>query len=690
MSGPRAPGPVRTSGPADDPRVGGRYVIGDELGRGGMATVHRAHDEVLGRDVAIKVAHPHLVVDTAFRDRFRREARAVATLDHPNVVAVHDWGETDDSAFLVLQLVDGPSLRVVLRERHRLQPAEAVAVLAPAARGLGAAHAADLVHRDVKPENLLLGLDGTVRVTDFGLARAAASATTTFGSGVIVGSPHYLAPEAVRGEPLDPRADVYGLGVVLYETLVGRPPFEGESPLATAVQHTSKRVPAPSEHVTGVPAALDEVVRRACAPDRDDRYPDGRAFAAALEDAVADAGATVPGVLRGVEAGGAAQRSATGTTRMPLDAQDTTRAVGPPPALWDDDVDHSPADRTATDPDADPDTDPDADDRGGAVRDDGQAASDDASPGLEPAAPRRRRRGWWIALLTLLLLAGSALGGYLVWDRLLAPVTSIPAVADAPADAAVAALEEAGFEVRVDDDRPFSLDVPADHVLEQSPNGEARTGTTVRLVVSAGPRQIEVPDLAGSEAEEAADQLRTAGFEVDRDDRFDPEVPAGEVIRTDPAAGQVLDETSTVTLQVSQGPEPVGVPDVRGTSLSDATAQLEELGLEVEVTRRLFSDDVPEGAVVGQDPGPGTEAMPGDTIGVGVSDGPEPVEVPNVRGERTAEAVSELEALGLVVDVEERGGFGAFLNPGRVFDQDPGPGATRRPGERVTLFAYEG
>lgn len=693
MSEPRASGPVRSSPAADHPtggppdgddrprRVGGRYVLREELGRGGMATVHRAHDEVLGRDVAVKLAHPHLVVDTAFRDRFRREARAVATLDHPNVVAVHDWGEDRDSAYLVLQLVDGPSLRAVLRQRRRLQPAEAVAVLAPAARGLGAAHAAGLVHRDVKPENVLLGLDGTVRITDFGLARAAASATATFGSGVIVGSPHYLAPEAVRGQPLGPRADVYGLGVVLFEALVGRPPYEADSPLATAVQHTSQRVPAPSTRVGGVPTALDAVVTRATAPDPDDRHADGWAFAAALEAAVTDAGATIPGVLHGVDL----DRSATPamgtaaddgdpdageTTSLPLEAQDTTLTRGDAP-LWDDGLDLSPPPTVpgdVTGPDDDPDGDEDDE-----VRDD--------------RAPRRRR-GVWIAATVLLLLAGSALAGYLVWDRLLAPVVTIPAVAEAPEGQAVAALEEAGFEVLVADDRPFDAEVPAGHVLTQSPTGEARTGTVVMLTVSAGPRQVAVPDVRGDPVEEATAALEDLGFTTTLEERFDADVPSGAVLTTDPDPGTELDEGSDVTVVASLGPQPVAVPELRGRSLAEATADLSALGLDVNVTRRVFSS-APEGTVVGQNPEPGVELLPGATVDVALSDGPEPIEVPNVRGQLLAEARATLEDLGFEVEVEERGGFGAFLNPGRVFDQDPGPGATRLPGDRVTLFAYE-
>ncbi|MDQ3931235.1 MAG: protein kinase, partial [Actinomycetota bacterium] len=236
-------GPSRTA-----TLLGDRYRLLREIARGGMATVFQAIDEVLERDVAMKLLHRHLAADPVFLDRFLREARAAAALSHPNVVSVYDWGEDDDGgqAYLVMEFVNGPSLRDLLRSRGRLMPAEAAAVLAPAAAGIAAAHARGLVHRDVKPENILVSSDGAVKVTDFGLARAAAATTQTFAPGAIVGSPHYLAPESVRDERLDARADVYALGVVLYECLVGRPPFEAETPVATALRHTTEAVPPPS------------------------------------------------------------------------------------------------------------------------------------------------------------------------------------------------------------------------------------------------------------------------------------------------------------------------------------------------------------------------------------------------------------------------------------------------------------
>ncbi|MFP4149512.1 MAG: protein kinase domain-containing protein, partial [Nitriliruptoraceae bacterium] len=258
-------------------RLGGRYLLGDVVGRGGMAVVYRAHDEVLDRKVAVKLLHPELANDPSFLARFRREARAAAGLDHPNIVAVHDWGEEEAGAYLVLQLVDGVSLREILRARGRLDAAETLAVLGPAAAGLQAAHDAGLVHRDVKPENLLIGRDGTVRVTDFGLARAAASATSTFGPEVLVGSPHYLAPEAVQGRALTATADVYALGIILYECLTGTVPHQADTPFATAMAHVDRPVPPPSASDPSLAGPLDRLVL--AATDRDPARRPGSAAA---------------------------------------------------------------------------------------------------------------------------------------------------------------------------------------------------------------------------------------------------------------------------------------------------------------------------------------------------------------------------------------------------------------------------
>ncbi len=679
------PGPPSPHHTVPVHRVGGRYLLRGEIGRGGMASVHRAIDIVLNREVAIKLPHAHLAADQAFLDRFRREARAAAALDHPNVVAVHDWGEDDTGAFLVLQLINGPSLREVLRHSGRLDPATAAAVLRPGAQGLAAAHAAGLVHRDVKPENLLLGRDGTVRVTDFGLARAAASASSTFGTDVLMGSPHYLAPEAVHGEPLDPRADVYALGVVLFECLTGRPPHQGESPFATAVAHTARAVPPPSQIVPGLDPALDDLVLAATSIDRHNRPDDAALFASELATLVPRHVEVSLGAVAADLLGPPPPPAGNGATRR-LPVEDTTTAVS-----------------TGTGSDDPAAGRPEATSPGAAVEVMAEGIDDEADDDLEhddlehdddlehAAVSGGRPRRRWVAGLVLVvaLLAASAAAGYLLWDRVLAPVSPIPAVAGMPVDDAVEQLDQAGFGVDVGEDATFDLDVPEGHVLTQDPTGEARQGTVVELVVSAGPRPVEVPDVLREPVDAATETLTGAGLEPEVSGVHHEDVPEGMVVATEPEAGVVVDEASPVTVVVSLGREPIDVPDLRGDAIDDAQATLHELGLDVRVGERRFDDELPAGTVVAQSPEPGDTLFRDDTVEVVVSDGPAPIEVPSVRGEQLDDAVATLEAAGFSVAVELRGGFGAFLNPGRVFDQDPGPGATRHRGDTVTVYAYE-
>lgn len=673
-------------------RVGGRYVLLDELGRGGMASVYRALDEVLDRQVAVKLLHPHLAVDTAFLDRFRREARAAAALSHPNVVAVHDWGETDEGAYLILQLIEGPTLRQLLRQRGPLTAEEAASVMIPAARGLGAAHEAGLVHRDVKPENLLLGHDGTVRVTDFGLARAVASATTTFGTDILIGSPHYLSPEAVNGERLDPRADVYALGVVLFECLTGQPPHRGESAYATAVQHTSQAVPAPSTVVDGIQPGVDDVVRWATAIDRDIRYPSGGDFARALSNAVPN---PTPMIALAAEVVMSPSRRHPSYERL-VDEHDQTNLIdehrrAAPDQASDPGDAFDEAAFDAHDPDEDERFDPhdldwdDASEGYGARGGTGVVAADEHD--TADVGPRHRRSGWLTAFVIVALILASGVGGYLLWDRLLVPVLPIPAVVGAQQAAAEQQLQDDGFVPEVAASR-HDLDAPAGTVLEQDPSGTARRGTEVALVVSDGPRQIEVPDVLEQPRDEAIASLEADGFEVATEEVFDETIPAERVVAMDPAPGAIIDETSRVTLTISRGPRPIEIPAVVGEPLETAGEILREADLNLEVGERRYDDEVPRGHVLEQSPTAGSLGARDDTVDVAVSDGPAPIEVPSVRDQPVAEAVETLRGLGFEVEVDRRGGLGAFLRPGEVFDQDPGPGSSRFPGDVITLFAY--
>jgi beta-lactam-binding protein with PASTA domain/tRNA A-37 threonylcarbamoyl transferase component Bud32 len=600
----------------------GRYRLLAQLAVGSTSTVHLAEDTVLGRTVALKVLHPHLADDDAVVDRFRREALAAASLSHPHVVTMFDVAR--DGAYLVMEHVDGPSLRDVLRLRGRMEPREALALLGPVASGLSAAHAAGLVHRDVKPENVLMGADGRVRIGDFGLARNAASASTTFGPDMFAGSPSYASPEAVRGEVLDARSDVYALGVLLYECMTGVAPFRADTPFSTAMMHTTHRVPPPSERVPEVPRAVDAVVRRATAPDPEDRYADAAAFATALQHAVPDGPVAVD-----LRDGGR------DTVVIPVDASETvvTGRAGTP-----------------------------------------------ASRRLAGALRRR-----WLAIVAVLavLLAG---GGWLAWDQVVAPVTAIPTgLVGAEPAAAEAALAEAGFTAATAQDRPFSLEVPEGRVLGVDPDDRARQGTTVVLVLSAGPRQVEVPGVTGSTREEAVGELEAADFVPQVEEAFNETVEAGRVVSTDPSPGTRVDQGSDVTVVVSRGRRPIEVPGVAGRPEGEAVAAIEDARLAAEVVDRQYSDDVPAGAVIAQTPTPDQGPLfRGDVVELVVSDGPEPFELPSVREFPEDQAVAQLEDLGLQVEVSYVNAlFG--IGAGRVGQQSPSAGTQVVRGDTVKL-----
>lgn len=603
--------------------LGGRYRLIAEIGRGGMASVHRAHDEVLDREVAVKVLHARLAADPAFRDRFQREARAAARLSHPNVVTVHDCGQEQDRAWLVMELVEGDSLRDVLDIRGRVTPGEALSLLAPAAAGLAAAHESGMVHLDIKPENVLYGRDGTVKVTDFGLARAAATATVTFDSGMIVGSPHYLSPEAVEGEPLDACSDVYALGVVLFECLTGQPPFHRDTPLATALAHVRESVPPPSSVVASLPDAVDQVVLRATASDPGERYPDAGAFAEALTEAVP--GGPVPVDLRDGERD---------TVVLPRDDTDTTVT--------------------------------------GVDGDDGS----------------RGRWGRRRVLTVLGVLLALAAGGFGVWDQLVAPVTAVPAVTESPRDQAVAALREAGFTPEVAEGGEHHLEIPRNHVVRQSPDGSARRGDPVRLVLSLGPPQVEVPGTGGMEEAEAVEALEQAHLRPEVRRVFHERVEAGLVIRSEPEPGATVRATSTVSVVVSRGREPIEVPDLRGRPRGEAQQTLSQAGLEVSVTGREFHEEVPAGAVISQSPAPGERLFRGDTVQLVLSKGAEPFPMPDVLDLPEERARRVLGSRGLGIQVEELD----TNNPqreGTVADQKPPAGTKVRRGDTVTIVVWD-
>ena len=660
-----------------DPVVGlvleGRYRLEDHLARGGMSTVYVATDLRLHRTVAVKVMAEHLAHDPAFVDRFTREARAAAMLGHPNVVSVSDQGTDQGLVFLVMELIRGRTLRDLLQARGRLTVGEAFAVLEPVLGGLTAAHRAGIVHRDVKPENVLISTDGQVKVADFGLARAvegsgATSHTAT--GGVLIGTVAYLSPEQLERGRGDARSDVYAAGVMLFELLTGHPPYGGDTPLAVAYQHVHHDVPAPSAEVPTVPWQVDELVARATRREPSARPLDAGALLAEIADVRADLGLARVPVPTGQAAGG----------------PETLRPTNRPPA---------PRPRHPSSPgrDGDPRTEVlGAAERArgtGMLAGTGPGPTSSVSgarpplaprPGVRPGVPahvRRRRARLGVALVLLLAVTIGAVGWWLGEGRW----TDVPSLVGKPEKTAIGLVQEAGLDPVLADEQ-FSEDVPEGTVISADPDGgRLILNSDVELVVSKGPERFTVTaDLVGRPLEEVQEALAGQPTPLVPASGFSDTVPTGSVVSFDPPAGTELARDQSVTVVVSSGRAPEEVPDVVGQSPEAATTNLEERGFVVARDEGR-SADVPAGAVMAVTPGPGDDAQPyGSTVTITVSLGVPQVTVPDVRNLSEQEAVAALAAVGLVADPE------TFINGERVFQQSPRAGETVDQGSTVRIL----
>ncbi|GAA2412533.1 Stk1 family PASTA domain-containing Ser/Thr kinase [Streptomyces glaucosporus] len=633
-----------------DPLIGhvldGRYRVEARIAVGGMATVYRALDTRLDRVLALKVMHPSLAADASFVDRFIREAKSAARLAHPNVVGVFDQGSDGSYVYLAMEYVEGCTLRDVLRERGALPPRAALEILEAVLAALGAAHLAGLVHRDVKPENVLIGDDGRVKVADFGLVRAVDQQTSA-STGAVLGTVSYLAPEQIEHGTADARADVYACGVVLYEMLTGAKPHPGGTPARVIHRRLNEDVPPPSAVVPGLAAALDGLVARTAARDPGLRPADAVGLLAevrAVREALAD---------------------------EQLDA--VPPAAAPDPAAGPDGPPPGSEDRTTVLPRRAPAAPPDA------------GAPERTSVLPAPAVPRagrprggpRGRRPVAAAVAAVLLLLGVALG---VWYINSGQFTRTPGVLSMTEAEAKRAVEEAGLEWRVV--REHSETVERGRIVATDPGrGERIRGNgTVTLTVSRGPERVEVPDVAGVPLAEARERLADAGLAPGMVTReFDADVERGSVIRTKPEAGTGRRPGAAVALVVSKG-ERIEVPDVVGESEGTARQRLTEAGLEVEVApERVFSEEE-AGTVARQSPGEGAVAAEGDTVRLTVSKGPEMVEVPDVDGMGEDEARRVLEDAGFEVKVRR------LFFTGTVFDQSVGGGDRAPRGSTITIW----
>ena len=629
--------------------LSGRYRLIAPIGTGASAQVYLADDVRLRRRVAVKVLHAALAEDDAFLRRFRAEAQAAAALNHPHILAVYDWGDDDGAPYLVTEYLGGGSLRSVLDRGVRLSPSQALMVGLEATRALDHAHRRGFVHRDIKPANLLFGEDGRLRIADFGLARALAEAAWTEPQGAVLGTARYSSPEQAQGQPVDGRADVYALGLVLAEAVTGVVPFTADTTIGTLMARVGKPVEVPEAL-----GPLRRPLERAGQPEPADR-PDAGELGIALMACAEQLPRPEP---LPIEAG-----IIVDPANDAADPDATTLG----PALAGSRL-AQPGETTVVDlPDAAPAAAPP------------EWLDDELAVDTSDDRPRRR---WPWALLVALLAVLVGTGGAVAWSEISTPSHEIPSLRGIPEAEARAAVEDLGFDVRVESSREDGS-TPGTVLSTKPPAGEQLDeGDTLTLVVSLGNTLAPVPtDLVGKTLEEATQILTDAGgFTPDVTEVESEDVPVGTVISLGEDVPQELPKGSAVPLVVSKGPAPREIPaGLAGKTFDEAKAALEGVQLKAKKVE-AFSDDVEKGRVIRTEPGEGQTAPRDSEVSVVVSKGPDVVEVPRVRGLSLKEAVAAIEAAGLDV--------GEVFGPadGEPFLTTPEAGAKVRRGTTVNIY----
>lgn len=604
--------------------IDSRYKLNRVVASGGMATIYAALDLRLDRQVAVKIMHPHLAQDEKFVERFIREAKAAASLSHPNIVAVLDQGWNQGGTpcvFIVMELVEGATLRDYLHEQGRIPAERAIPLIIPVASALAAAHKIGIVHRDIKPENILVSKEGRIKIADFGLARGALlGSTMTAESSVILGSVSYLSPEQVQRGIADARSDVYSLGIVLFELLTGEKPYQGEDPVQIAIRHVNDRVPAPSTLNSAITPDLDALVLRATDVNPDKRPADGAVF---LEE------------LRAL------------SEKLDPKKRQLSLELDLPPLPLKQPVRERQKEPRAKKANAQVSDKSEVDSESEKESSMAKKKSKESKRAVSPRVKRNRRIA---SLVALVLLFAS----WYIWAGPGSKVV-VPSLAGFTVKDARSELSDLGLRLEVGVEE-FSEDVGEGKIIKSDPAGGGRVDPDglVTVIVSKGKERFIIPDLVGLKPDVAQELIEDNKLVVGEIvEEFSSDLPKGLILRTTPVSGERVKRDTSLTLFVSKGVEQVSFSDYKGKSGEQALNELVEAGFEVK-TQYIFSEDLPAGAVVSQSPGKG-EADKGSTITLIVSKGTEYVFIPNVFALSEAKAVAALKDLELKVVVKKVG-----------------------------------
>ena len=612
----------------------GRYRIQRKLGAGGMADVYLAEDQELGRRIAIKILNGRHANDDQFIERFRREAKNAAALNHPNIVSIYDRGEAEETYYIAMEFLDGRTLKELIVSRGAAPVNVAIEYARQILSALRFAHRHGIVHRDIKPHNVMVDGEGRVKVTDFGIARAGTSQMTEAGS--IVGTAQYLSPEQARGGEVDPRSDLYSLGIVLYELLTGKTPFDGETPVEIAMKHLSTAPKPPSKLRADVPPELDMVVMRALAKNPDDRYQSADEMEGDLDRVARGVRVSATTVDTATQVLRPATTAAAAATAATMIAPSPAAAAVPPVVVEEEDF-----------------------------------AEDDGA-----------ERPLWPWLVAVGFVVAAIVAGFFVWHELSnsTPQVAVDRYVGLQQTQAEQQITQANLHPVVKNGPNTSQ--PKGHVFKQDPGPGVKVdkGGDVTIYVSTGPPKVKVPTVKGQQWTQAQQNLLNAHLKPV--EHFVPGNTKGQVTATDPGAGELVPKGSTVRVNVMSGPAQGTVPNVVGQTVAEGTSALHTAGFNYSLS--YVNNDAPQGQIIHQDPAPNSSEPKGKTVDLQVSNGPPQVTVPSVVGETSQQAVGDLEAQGFIVNQQTI----AVSDPseqGIVQAQNPDGGTSATKGSTVTI-----